>query len=104
MTKRKKAQPVAAKVENTPELSKVSFRRSSKRVCLTEVQKVLLVTGGMGHFLRNGKSRKSAEDTKAGRKLIEAAKASAAEEKDREKRKKAAAKASNLMHAGMSKQ
>jgi hypothetical protein len=44
--------------------------RGSKPIPLTPLEKVLLVNGGLGHHLRKGKHRQSAEDMTAYRKRI----------------------------------
>ena len=74
------------------------------KVRLNELQKILLVNGGMGHHLRRGKKRVETENTKHGQKMIEAAKTAREAEKKRERERKAAAKATRLVSLGAVKQ
>lgn len=71
--------------------------RGARPVRLTELQKALM-NGGICHHNRNGKSRRPAEDTKAGKRAIAQAKAAEEKEKSADRKKKSTAKAAKQMH------
>lgn len=74
--------------------------RGAKPVRLDELQKILLVNGGMAHHLRPGKKRLAADQTKAGKKRIAEASARAAEDKKKAKEAKLRKEATRAMIAG----
>lgn len=88
------------KVKN-PKTSAIEVKEVAREVNvrgLSEVQKALM-NSGMTHHLRKGKRRLAAEDTKAGRARIAAAKAQIEKEKVEARKKKQSSKGSRKIAA-----
>lgn len=93
------AQEKLTKKRRNPKRSEGKHGAGGK-VELTELQKVLIVNGGMAHHLRRGQTRRPAEMTKEGRRRLAEAKISADREAIEKRKKESGIKGSVLVSSG----